>query len=51
MALAKKTTIKIEILLPVSGKFKLPYSVGDKVEIDEKQAEILIEAKYAQKVK
>lgn len=49
MAEAKK--IKVEILLPVAGRFLLSYNVGQKVSLEAKQANELIEAKYAKAVK
>lgn len=43
--------LKVKILLPVAGRFLLSYKVGEEVEIEEKQAQELIEAKYAEAVK
>lgn len=43
--------IKIKILLPVSGKFLLPYNVGQVVELPKNQAEEMVEVKYAEFVK
>lgn len=48
MAAPKK--IKVKILLPVAGKFKLSANVGEKVSYPEGLANDLIEAKYAEKV-
>lgn len=44
---AEKTTknVKVKALEFLSGKFKLPYSEGDVFEINEKQANELIELK------
>ena len=50
MAKAKTTTTKIEILIPVAGKFLLSHNVGDKVDMESKQAEILIDEGYAKKI-
>lgn len=49
--MAKTKKIKVEIKLPVAGRFNLTYNVGDKVLLPELQATELIEAKYAVKVK
>ncbi|MCG7502389.1 hypothetical protein MHM83_10945 [Tenacibaculum sp. Mcav3-52] len=42
--------VKVKFLLSPSGKFLLPYSVGEEVELPEPLATELIEAKYAEKV-
>jgi len=47
--ISRKT--KIEILLPVAGKFNLSYNIGDVVLMEAKQAKELIDAEYAIKVK
>lgn len=47
----KKKTKKIKILLPVGGKFCLSYDVGKEYDVEIKQANILIEAEYAEEVK
>ncbi|MEO0573215.1 MAG: hypothetical protein AAF039_16025 [Bacteroidota bacterium] len=44
---AKKA--KVKIILPVAGRFKLPYNLGQTVSLEAKQAEELIKAKYAEK--
>lgn len=54
MARAKKTkptTKKVKILLPVAGKFKLSLNVGKEYVMEVKQANELINAKYAIEVK
>ena len=54
MARAKKikpTTKRIKILIPVANKFQLSYNVGKEYEMESKQANELIEAKYAIEVK
>lgn len=49
---AKKNKNKeIRILLPVAGRFLLPYNVEQVVSLEEKQAQELIDAKYAEEVK
>ena len=50
MAKVKAKNIEIKILLPVAGKFKLSYNVGETYTVEAKQANELIEAKYAKKV-
>tara|TARA_R110002167_G_scaffold112367_1_gene284750 strand:- start:3975 stop:4145 length:171 start_codon:yes stop_codon:yes gene_type:complete len=42
---------KIKFLLSPTGKFKLGYAIGDECEIESKQAQELIDAQYAEKVK
>lgn len=42
--------LKVKFLLSPSGKFLLPYSVGEEVDLPEPLATELIEAKYAEKV-
>jgi len=49
MAAPKK--IKVKILLPVAGKFNMTQDVGKTYLIEAKQAQELIDAKYAKKVK
>ena len=49
MAAAKKKQVKI--LLPVAGKFRLSYNVGETYLMEAKQAKELIDAKYAVEVK
>lgn len=52
MAAAKgKATTKVRILLPVAGRFLLPYNVGQVVAIEKKQAQELIDTQYAEAVK
>ena len=46
-----KKTLKIKIVLPVSGKYSLSASVGDEVLIDANKAQELIDDKYAILVK
>lgn len=46
----KQGQVKIKILHPVTGKFLLPYNVGQVVSLDEKQADELVEARYAEYV-
>lgn len=48
MAAPKK--LKVKILLPVAGKFKLSANVGEKVSYPEALAQELIDAKYAELV-
>jgi hypothetical protein len=43
--------IKVEILKSPSGRFLLPYSVGEKVQIEADLAEKIIKAKYAKKTR
>lgn len=43
-----KGQVKIKILFPVSGKFFLPYNVGQVVKLDEKVADELVESRYAE---
>jgi hypothetical protein len=47
----KEKVVKIKILLPVAGKFLLPYNVGQIVKLSENQANEIVEAKYAEFVK
>ena len=49
--MANQKTIKVKILLPVAGKFNLSYNVGEIYPMEAKQAQELISAKYAKKVK
>ena len=49
MAAPKK--IKVKILLSVAGKYRLSHNVGDVVSMEAKQANVLIEDKYAEEVK
>lgn len=42
---------KVKILLPVTGRFKLSESIGDKVEYPASLADELVENKYAEFVK
>ena len=44
----KEKVVKIKILLPVAGKFLLPYNVGQIVKLSENQANEIVEAKYAE---
>lgn len=46
----KKGNVKVRILLPVSGKFLLPYNVNQVVALPEKQAEEIVEARYGEYV-
>lgn len=45
---AKNKSKKVRILLPVAGKFLLPYDVGQEVLINENMAAELVDAKYAE---
>lgn len=47
----KVKTLKVKILLPVAGKFKMTQDVGKIYNIEAKQAQELIDAKYAELVK
>ena len=47
----KGSLVKVEILLPVSGKYSLSASVGDKPSYSKALADELIESKYAKLVK
>jgi len=47
----KPKTIKVKILLPVAGKFNLAHDVGKEYVMEAKQANELIDAAYAEKVK
>lgn len=49
MATPKK--VKIKILLPVAGAFRLSYNVGETVSVAKNVADELVEAKYAELVK
>lgn len=44
----KKAGKKVKFLLSPAGKFLLPYNVGQVVELDEKKAKEVVEAKYAE---
>lgn len=46
----KKGLVRVKIVHPVTGKFLLPYNVGQVVSLDEKQADELVEARYAEYV-
>lgn len=39
--------VKLIALLPLAGKFLLPYDEGMEFEIEEKQAAVIVNAKYA----
>lgn len=41
---------KVKFLLSPAGKFLLPYNVGQIVELEEKKAKEIVEAKYAEYV-
>lgn len=47
----KEKLVKIKILLPVAGKFLLPYNVDQVVRLSENQATELVDSKYAEYVK
>ena len=46
-----KVLVKVQILQSVAGKFRLSYSIGDKVKLPKHQADELIEAGYAVKIR
>ena len=45
--MAKKNAIKVRITKPLWGKFKMPYKVGQDVEIESKLASELISGGFA----
>lgn len=47
----EKKKVKIKFLLPPAGMFFLPYNVGQEVDMDELQAQEIVDAKYAEFVK
>ena len=49
--MAKIKKVKKKILKSVSATYLLPYSVGEIVSIEEKQAEVMVENKDAEFVK
>lgn len=49
--MSEEKKIKVEILKSPSGRFFLPYSVGEKVSINADLAEKMIKAEYAKKTR
>lgn len=47
-AILEEVSKKVKFLLSPAGKFLLPYNVGQVVELDEKKAKEVVEAKYAE---
>lgn len=43
--------IKVEILKSVAGEYLLPYSVGEKVMIEQKLAQDMIKSEHAKKTR
>ena len=48
---AQPETKKIKITKPVAGRFNMTENIGDVIEINEKQAEELVDFGYAEYVK
>jgi hypothetical protein len=49
--MAKKNLKKIEILLTPAGMYSLSANVGDKIEIEKKQADEMIASSHAKAIK
>jgi hypothetical protein len=49
--MSEKKKIKVEILKSPSGRYLLPYSVGEKVSIDADLAEKMIKTEYAKETR
>ena len=43
-----KGEVKVRILLPVAGRFMLPYNVNQVVSLPEKQADEIVETRYGE---
>jgi hypothetical protein len=50
-SLSAEQTLKIKILEPVARKYLLSHNVGEEVEIEAKQAQVMVENKDAEFVK